>query len=246
MRRLCACGVMALALCSLAPNATSKGEAKAKKATPLVVEGDTFVVVRTLPCKVTAPAGADLYLWGYPDAVKASPSLTNNSITVTAAPKGTSRITVTLITVEIDFEKKTKRTITESLETDLIYGGEGPTPPPPPNPDDPLVKDLKAAYKADADAKKAEYLVSLASLYRTAAKMDLGAVDTAARLSTILSEARSKLLPADALVGVRKVIQTELRKILPTAADEKLTKEHKDAALKLFERLGVALVEAGK
>lgn len=98
-----------------------------KKAIPLDVSGEgvaVITVVKSLPVKVTAPEGATIYLWNIPDAVTAS--FDENVLTVTAAPKGTYKVSVSA--VYIDFDKKAVRK--EKGEVTLNVG-ELPTPKPP-------------------------------------------------------------------------------------------------------------------
>lgn len=227
---------------------------KGDKDLPMEVQGDTVVVVRKTPFKIRTKSAEDYgiakdhtggcdYTWTYPDIVRATAA--DHVLTVTAAPKGTFAVKVKVIAVNI-----TKPMFQVDYgATTVNYGGApgpDPDPDPKPPPDDPFVKTLRAAYQADAGAKKAEHLEALAALYRQSVKLDLGKIDTAGQLFTILSEARGKLIPADALVGVRKVIQAELTKALPLGTEDKLTQAHKDTALKLFATFAEALVEAGK
>lgn len=213
------------------------------RSSPLKIDGDVIVVVRSLPCRVVAPEGADFYQWSFPDTIKAAAS--DSVLSISAAPKGTHKVTVLMVTVEIDFEKKSKRIRKESAEIEVTVG-EQPKPPEPLPPKDPLVESLRAAYAAETSPEKAKHLEALASLYRQAAKLDLGPVKTSGELYQKLTAASRALLPADALPAVRKVVGAELKAVLPSTTDAELSTETKQRVLSLFGRLGDALTEAGK
>lgn len=144
-----------------APPATAAPE---RRTVALEVSGDTVVVVKSFPCKVTAPAGHDLYFWSFPDAVKATQD--DNVLTVTAAPRGESRVSVNMVTIDFvtDDKGKTKKVVTkESGEATLTVGDVPqpvpPTPPVPPAPPQPpapipaegfrvlIVEDVKGRVK---------------------------------------------------------------------------------------------------
>jgi hypothetical protein len=102
------------------------------KAVPLDVSGDTVTVVRSFPCKVTAAAGAHIYHWTVPPGVVCEKAM--NVLTITAAPKGEHRVTVSAST--IDFDKKAVSTDEGAVV--VVVGdvpGPGPKPPDPPAPD---------------------------------------------------------------------------------------------------------------
>lgn len=110
------------------------------KAVPLDVTGETQVVVKKLPCLITAAPGADLYFWAFPDAVKAKS--VNNVLTLTEAPNGTHKITVLAYTSNFELAadgKTIKKTVTKDTgEIDVTVGSVAPTPdpkPPGPTPD---------------------------------------------------------------------------------------------------------------
>lgn len=224
----------ALALClALAGPAWAQ-----KKAVPLNVVGDTVLVVKSLPCKVVAPAGdpdKTVYLWSVPDAIKADAD--EGVLTVKEAPKGTYKVRVVVIRLA---ENKLSK---DSGEVELIIG-DGPTPPDPPVPPvppDELTKALRDAYRADDGQDRAKHLVSLAALYRQAEGLDLRDFKTAGDLYAVLTKASRSLLPLSALKGVRTVIQARLKEILPTTADAELTQDHRANARSLFGRLAKAL-----
>lgn len=121
MKRLLACLALALV--------PALGLAQ-KKAVPLVIQGDTVVVVKSLPCKVAAQVQADFYLWSFPESVQASETA-DGVLEITRAPKGTFRVKV--VTAKFDFDQK--KVIKDSGYIDVNYGGTpDPTPPVPPDP----------------------------------------------------------------------------------------------------------------
>jgi len=102
-----------------------------KKAVPLKVEGDTQIVVKSLPFKVVASPGSDVYVWSFPDNVTASED-TDGVLTVTKAPKGVFRVSV--VGMKIDFE--TKKVIKDRGVIEVIVG-DAPQPDPQPDPTPP-------------------------------------------------------------------------------------------------------------
>lgn len=99
-----------------------------RKTAPLKIEGDTLVVVKTLPCKVIAPTGGSLYAWSFPREVRAVKD--TNVLTIQQAPKGMFVVTCTITTVNFDKKSVTQ----EDLEIEVNYGGVAPPPPPGPGP----------------------------------------------------------------------------------------------------------------
>lgn len=128
----------ALALALLAIAAPSCGRiAHAQDPGPskLEVLGDVVQVVRSLPVKIRAPEGADLYLWRHASSVESSEE--GATLEISKAPLGAVRVTVQIL--RIDWEGKRFRK--ETLAVDLLIGstpppppGPGPDPPPPPPP----------------------------------------------------------------------------------------------------------------
>lgn len=96
---------------------------------PLAVTGDTITTVRTLPFKVTAPAGADIYIWRYPAGVKATKD--GNVLTVTAAPDG--ELTVEIDTITADWSAK-KLGQSSGQMAFLVAASAPPWPRPAPAP----------------------------------------------------------------------------------------------------------------
>ena len=112
-------------------------------------------------------------------------------------------------------------------------------PPPPP---DPFVSALRDAYRADPSPDKARHLASLTALYRqapaTARDPD---ITTAGDLLRVLQEAARRLLPAEALAGVRAKIAAELRAALPSDPTTKLDAATRSATVAVFEKIAAAL-----
>ena len=105
-----------------------------KKSIPLVIDGDTQVVVKKLPFKITAAPGNDVYVWSFPDTVSAE-EVSDGVLLITKAPKGTFRVSV--VGMKVDFE--TKKVLKDRGVIEVVVGvAPGPTPdpdPPPPDPD---------------------------------------------------------------------------------------------------------------
>ena len=99
---------------------------------PLDVKGDTVIVVKKLPFSINAPTGFDLYFWKTPPGVVAVEK--DNVLEVSAAPNGST--TVTLQTLSIDWDKK--KTVKRSgLVTFVVGDVPAPKPVDPANPDTP-------------------------------------------------------------------------------------------------------------
>lgn len=220
-------GVLTLAL--LCPPALS-----APKAVPLVVAGDTVTVVKSFPCTVTAAPGASFYIWSVPDAVKASGA--DGVLTVTAAPKGSHKITV--ISITVDFE--TKKVVKDAGEV-VLNVGDVPGPGPGPAPTDPFVKELQAAYDADTGADKAKHLAAYASLYKMAAKFDLAGLSTVGELFAWLLKSRKALAPDTALTKLRPILNSKIEALLGKSADAALTAEQRQRLGSLFGTFQAAL-----
>ncbi len=113
-----------------------------------------------------------------------------------------------------------------------------------PAPADPFARDLKKQFVDDGSADKARHLAQLAALYREAiVYADKADVTTAGDLANRIRTAASTLIPADALVGVRKRIAEEIAKELPLDGDKPLDAATRAKAAKLFERIAVRLEE---
>lgn len=120
-----------------------------KKAVPLVVSGDTVLVIKSFPATVTAPAGADFYLWNVPDSVKATAE--DNVLTVASAPKGSTPVSVVSVTIEFGTDDKGK--ITKKVVKDrgsvTLNVGDVPQPGPTPGPNPPQPPPTPAPIPAD-------------------------------------------------------------------------------------------------
>ena len=117
----------------------------------------------------------------------------------------------------------------------------GPNPPKPPTPEpDGLAADLKKAFddSPGTAGDKAKTLVNLIDLYRqaTALTTDATRSKTAGQLLTIL-RASSIAIAADSLLPMRRVVASELAKVLPTDPDAALTEINRTAAAGLFTKV---------
>lgn len=195
-----------------------------KKVIPLVIAGDTVVVVKSLPCTVTAPAGADLYFWTLPTGVVGTTD--DNVLTVTDAPFGDSAITVLAVTITITVDAKGVVTKTTTKDNGSVVLTNGVVPPPPPVPADPLTAAFQAAYALDTDANKATSLVFLAGVYKglagqVGARTDLttNALIVAWMKTAIQSPplAAGVGLTSTQMIQLRTAIGTELAKSWGTA-----------------------------
>ena len=140
IRKTLCVALLVLSFCSLAV---------AQKSTiSLRVEGDTQIIVKSVPFKVIDASNASakakaakdagsnvsvLYDWRYPDSLSVTEG--QGFITVTKAAKGTYTIKVKVILVDFDAKTITQ----ETGETKVVVGsdpGPGPNPDPPtPDPD---------------------------------------------------------------------------------------------------------------
>jgi hypothetical protein len=115
-----------------------------KKAVPLTVDGNTVMVVKSFPVMVKAPPGKGLFLWTFPDAVKAdSDPEADNVLVVKSAPK----VTYTIRVIHIRYDKAADEFVKDKGETVLVIGDGGTPPPPDPKPD--VEPDPKPDVKGD-------------------------------------------------------------------------------------------------
>lgn len=115
-------------------------------------------------------------------------------------------------------------------------------PPVPPLPPDPLPAALQAAYTADADAKKADSLKSLAALYRQGVNTaDNAKLATWGDLVGVMHTASAALLPITAIAGVRKAIAADLATSVGTDGAAELTAEMRAKVKATFTRIATAL-----
>lgn len=117
-----------------------------------------------------------------------------------------------------------------------------PTPPPPQPtpvpPADPLAAELQAIYLAEVAPNKREVAKSLASLYRQAsAYADDQDLATVGQYGTVVREAGNTLV-GGGLTAYRRRVGAEIAKVLGTDPDAPFRSEQREAAKRLFLRLG--------
>ncbi len=126
----------------------------------------------------------------------------------------------------------------EAARCVVVVGG----PAPPPGPADPLAADLRRLFEADKTPDKAAHLAQLAAVYREAVKFaDHPDVRTAAELAGRIRAAANSLVPADALVPLRKRVAEEIARHLPADGDRDLDPTTRKTAAELFDRIATAL-----
>lgn len=190
-------GTVIVLLALLLVTIPTTAQQRTSKAVPLKVEGDTEIVVKSLPCTVRAPEGGSLYDWTYPDDVRAESD--KHLLTITSMPKGRSKIKVRILTV--DFDKKIVGL--DTGEAVVIYGGVPPEPDPGPKPPTPVVPDgplgltkvsREGAALVVSDNKQAE-AKALADAHRAhAAAVAAGAFPSAAKILDGWREANGQAL----------------------------------------------------
>lgn len=121
--------------------------------------------------------------------------------------------------------------------------GPGPPPDPPrPTPPDTFTRTLQTAYDADTGSEKQRHARTLGAVWRQAIKdCDDARWTTAGQLLAIVREASAAVVPADALVALRKLVATELLTVMPRDPDAELTPELRVQAKALFGRVATAL-----
>ncbi|HVK08847.1 MAG TPA: hypothetical protein VM597_08740 [Gemmataceae bacterium] len=125
----------------------------------------------------------------------------------------------------------------EAARCVVVVGG-----PPPPGPADPLAADLRRLFDADATKDRETHLAQLAAVYREVVTFaDHPDVRTAAELAGRIRAAANSLLPADALVPLRKRVAEEIARHLPADGDRELTPATRKTAAELFDRVATAL-----
>lgn len=141
-------------------------------------------------------------------------------------------------------------------QPDPVPPGPGPTPPTPPNPNPPtpvppaptseLAKKLQKAYDADPAAINVKTIQkdNLRGLY-------LAMVDHAANKSIVntsdlladLKAASASMVPATALIEMRKVNAAEIAAALGNDTDTKLDPDYRPKAIDVFGRIAKSLGE---
>lgn len=215
------------------------------RAVKLEVTGDTVTVVRSFPVQVTAAPGADIYVWQFPDGVRGE--AVDGVLTVTAAPKGVHRVTITRLTFVFNESSKKWDKVRGTGETTLVVGelpappGPGPNPPAP-GPLSPLAKALRDAAGGDVAGLK-----SLAAFYaESGLYLDVDAINTGRKLQERMRADALKLVPADRLVKVRELIADEYARAMPADPDQPFTFDTRGVARGLFKAVAQALEEAAR
>ena len=127
----------------------------------------------------------------------------------------------------------------------VIVVGE-PQPIPPPKPIDTLAAEFRKLLASDSTIEKLVHLAQLAALYREAASfVDNPEVKTAGDLAARIRAAANTLLPAEALVGIRKRVAEEIAKELSSDGEAPLDAAMRRKAAALFHRIAASL-EAAK
>lgn len=209
---------------------------------PLSISGDTVTVVKSLPFKVTAAPGADVYIWNHPSSVKSSED--ENVLTITEAPKGEVTVKIQTITIDWAAKKTVKARGSVTFVVGAVPPGPGPDPgptPPDPTPVPPLVKALRDAYAAETDAEKSSRLKALAGLYATAAEQvtqqkpaTMGAVWKAIEAGAKAAGVNGKIL------RVQTVVQGEWKR-LPTKSTDALDDTKRALVVSVFSEVADAL-----
>lgn len=114
--------------------------------------------------------------------------------------------------------------------------------PPGPAPVEPFARELRKLFADDATTDKSRHVAQLAALYREAiAYAEKAEVATAGDLAARIRAASATLVPAEALVGIRKRVAEEIAKELPLDGEKPLDAATRTKAAKLFERIATHL-----
>lgn len=123
-----------------------------------------------------------------------------------------------------------------------VGGGPPPGPGPGPAPDPALVAALQAAYAQEVDPGRAASLPLLAAFWRVGAKsVDDAKIQTRADLLATMTDAAKAMGVAGKLLGVQKVVQAEVMKVLPPPLTTPLDAAGRRAAADAFNRVAAAL-----
>lgn len=178
-----------------------------KKAVPLKIEGETILVVKSLPFKVVAPEGATLYSWELPAGVDGDRN--DNVLTVTKAPAGEFVVRVQMVTVDFE-QKKVKK---ETGEVNVTLGV--PKPPDPPDPSTALQKAVKDALAKETVADKELLTLALAEVYGQASgHVTKGTAKTYGQLFTIMTAGVEAAGVKGKLPNIRSAIESNTSQIL--------------------------------
>lgn len=182
----------------------------------LTISGETVVVVKSLPFRVTAPAGADDYVWLHPSSVTSTED--GNVLVITAAPQGEVTVKCRMLAIDFKAQKVTRSTaaLTFVVGKQPDPGpGPGPKPPDPPAPEDPLLATLRDAYRTDPSTSKRADALALAKVWRAAANDEyLKRAGTWKDLLSAMSGA-AQLVVKDRLHTVRAALAAETRTLVP-------------------------------
>ena len=122
----------------------------------------------------------------------------------------------------------------------VVVVGDPPGPAPPPA--GPFARDLRKLFADDSASDKPAHAAQLAALYREAvAFAEKADVATTGDLAARIRAAAATLVPADALVGLRKRIAEEVAKELFTDGEKPLDAATRTKAAKLFDRIATTL-----
>jgi hypothetical protein len=89
---------------------------------------------------------------------------------------------------------------------------------PEPKPEDELIRELRQAYRDEPASDKREAVAALARVYRQASEREIRDLElkTVGELFQRLVEQRRQNIPDGSLLGIRKIIERELNRTLPT------------------------------
>ncbi len=208
----------------------------------LVIEGDTVLVVKTLPFKIKAPVYTSLdknkekpfvdYTWLHPSSVSSEENDDGSILTIKSAPSG--EITVK---VKIIVQEEGKRSVRKVYQITFVVGAlpippppnpvpPGPLPPPvPPPPDNELAKAIATALTTDKDTDKVVLAKKLGAIYRVAATttaMDSG-LKTVKDIDAVIRTTTEESIGVLTIPNTRDAIGKWLVTQLPTKKDTVLT-----------------------
>lgn len=124
----------------------------------------------------------------------------------------------------------------------IVGTPEPPPPPPPPDPSDPLLAELQRLYTAEASPDKAKHKASLVALYHQAVTLSADpSLKTMADLLGVVRSASANLLPADALLSVRRKIGDWLNTEIGTDPAGEMTPALRQKAAAAFGKMAKTL-----
>ncbi len=196
---------------------------------PAEVKGQPGRIVR-----LTAETEQKIVRWHLDSSAADLVPFPDSKIALFSAPKP-GRYTVLVWTAAGDVPSPAAKCV--------VVIGDAPAPPAP-APVDPFARDLQQLYERDSTKDKALHVAQLAVLYREAITFARKAeVATAGDLAERIRTAASSLIPADALVAIRKRVAEEIARELPVTSDAPLDSATRDRAAQLFERIANLLGE---